>query len=106
LTLIRFDGAAVPVDLASRLWVYQSITDLIGPAGQIFIVGIPFTRRMHIWLRCPGRPDGDGTLRAGGCRYISGIWISHDASVRPKDPKDRKELPYDIDLGDLGPTGL
>ena len=49
----------------------------IGHPGHILVVGIPFTRRMHIWIRCPRRPLGDGTLRQGGHRYISGVWVGH-----------------------------
>ena len=45
--------------------------------GRILIVGIPFTRRMHIWIHCPRRPLGDGTLRQNGHRYISGVWVAH-----------------------------
>jgi hypothetical protein len=49
----------------------------IGLRGWILIVGIPFTRRMHIWILCPRRPLGDGMLPQRGHRYISGIWVVH-----------------------------
>jgi hypothetical protein len=90
------------VELPARPWLVLPTDKLIGLPGRIFIVGIPFTRRMHIWIRCPRRPVGEGTLRPGGRRYISGIWITHD----PAAGKD--ELPPDIDLdsiGGLGPGG-
>ncbi len=97
LSLMQFDGSAEPVPLPPRPWLLLPAGTLIGTSGRILIAGIPFTRRMHIWIRCPGRPHGDGTLQQGGRRYISGIWVTHDASQRQDD------LPSGIDLG---PTGL
>jgi hypothetical protein len=86
LTLDRVGEPSGKVLLPAAPWKISPADDLIGVPGRIFIAGIPFTRRMHIWIRCPGRPSGDGTLRQGGRRYISGVWVTHDAAVAEDDP--------------------
>ena len=91
LTLDRVGEPAKPVSLEALPYMFRRTDDLIGVTGHMFIVGIPFTRQMHIWIRCPGRPSGDGTLRAGGRRYISGVWINYDPSAR------QEEVPYSLD---------
>lgn len=83
LTLVR--GSEGTVVLPARPWKLLPAENLIGVAGWIFIAGIPFTHKMHIWIRCPGRPNGGGTVRPGGRRYISGVWVTHDTTVRQDD---------------------
>jgi len=92
LTLDRVDERLGTLPLPASPWKFQPTDDLIGVPGRIFIVGIPFTRRMHIWIRCPGRPTGEGTLRPGGQRYISGVWVTHNAAVADD------SQPHSIDL--------
>lgn len=87
LTLNRVNGEkeeieTVELPLPPRPWLLRPADDLIGVPGWIFIAGIPFTRRMHVWIRCPKRLPGDGTLRPGGRRYVSGVWVIHDTSER------------------------
>jgi hypothetical protein len=81
LTLDRVGELPGAVRLPAAPWKLLPTDNLIGVTGWIFIAGIPFTRRMHVWIRCPGRPSGEGTLRQGGRRYISGVWVTHDAAV-------------------------
>jgi hypothetical protein len=86
LTLDRVREPSGKVPLPASPWKLVPAIDHIGVPGWIIIAGIPFTRRMHIWIRCPGRPNGHGTLRQGGRRYISGVWVTHDAAVAEDDP--------------------
>jgi hypothetical protein len=60
----------------------RSTDNLIGLPGWLVIAGSPVTRRMHIWIRCPGRPAGGSTLHRGGRGYVSGIWVTHDTTAR------------------------
>ncbi|HLK79675.1 MAG TPA: hypothetical protein VKU77_39250 [Streptosporangiaceae bacterium] len=92
LTLDRVDERPGTVHLPASPWRFESTDGLIAVPGRIYIVGIPFTHRMHIWIRSPGRPMGAGTLRWGGQRYISGVWVTHDAAL------SKNDLPDDIDL--------
>ncbi len=87
LTLDRAGEPSGPLDLPDQPWAIRPTDDLIGVSGRIIIVGIPFTHNMHIWIRCPGRPDGQGTLRNGGQRYISGVWVAHNRDGRPEEPE-------------------
>ena len=91
VTLARVREPTRPVRLDVWPWMFRPTDDLIGVIGRILIVGIPFTRQIHVWIRCPGRPDGDGRLRPGGRRYVSGVWITYDASDR------REEVPSSPD---------
>lgn len=92
LTLYRVREHVAPVPLPARPFLLLPTDDLIGVSGKLFVAGIPFTRRMHIWILCPGRPRGHGTLRQGGERYVSGVWVIHDASVRQEDVPDSFDL--------------
>ena len=92
LTLARVNEAPSTVPLPASLWKFEATDNLIGLPGRIYIAAIPFTHRMHIWIRCPGHPTGEGTLRQGGQRYIAGVWVTHDAAI----PKG--ELPDEIDI--------
>jgi hypothetical protein len=60
----------------------RSTDNLIGLHGWLVIAGSPLTGRMHIWIRCPGRPAGASTLRSGGQGYVCGIWVTHDTTAR------------------------
>jgi hypothetical protein len=91
LTLHRAGEEASTLRLPDRPLAIRPTEDLIGVSGQMLVAGIPFTRRMHIWIRCPGRPGGKGTLRPEGERYVSGVWITHEAKVREGEP------PYSVD---------
>jgi hypothetical protein len=96
LTLERVDEPARTVELPVRPFWQLPTDDLIGVTGRMFIAGIPFTRRMHIWIRCPGRPDGHGTLKPGGQRYVCGVWLTHGAAVpdvKPPEGVDRNDFP-------------
>jgi hypothetical protein len=76
----------VDLELGEKSWSWplpnsplllRRIGQKIELPGWILIVGIPFTRKMHIWIRCPRRPLGDGTLPQAGHGYISGVWVTH-----------------------------
>lgn len=86
LFLAWADGTRKEVPLPARPWKLLPAENLIGVTGWIFIAGIPFTHKMHIWIRCPGRPYGDGTVQPGGRRYISGVWVTHDTTVGQDEP--------------------
>jgi hypothetical protein len=87
LTLNRAGEESGTLKLPERPLTIRPTEDLIGVSGQLLVAGIPFTRRMHIWIRCPGRPGGNGMLRPGGERYVSGVWITHEAKVREEEPQ-------------------
>jgi hypothetical protein len=74
---LEHDGNTKWLNLPNSPLLVSPTHELIGIPGRMLIVGIPFTRRMHVWIYCPRRPLGDGTLRQGGHGYISGVWVAH-----------------------------
>jgi hypothetical protein len=92
LTLYRVGEPVVAVPLRQRPFLLLPTDNLTGVHGRLLVAGIPFTRRIHIWILRPGCPRGSGTLRPGGERYVGGVWVTHDTKAQQDDEPENFDL--------------
>jgi hypothetical protein len=87
LTLTTVDGVSRTRALMPLPVHWYPTRGMIGRQGWVLIYGVPFTRRMMVWLHLNGMPSALVRLNRGGRTMAAGVDIRHSgASGQPSRP--------------------